>query len=402
MLCNLHITVCLKIFFKEKISLQIMFFFWDVSVGKKMLTVVENEKGAEITNQKLSDIFYDVGLNYCEESYQALGFPKYAKDDATGAKITNLSDKSGRKKKVRKSMKKSLLPPLTIGFLKFIDIPFCCITVTFTENDAKFSELPRSLDPWKWYPMKTIGEFRDFIWRTFTILEQAKYPDLHRTNPVELYLLGVPLQPKHDATKITNVFKMEFTCHVKNPAIEERIHREILAPFVPVNSYALFHYREFNATEAKKHLSQDKYRYPSRATSAILGFRILAQVPGYYLSIKLFEAKQLNWMRGVTHPTKYYKLNMDGTFDIYCHRYEDEKDDLEMQVRHKTCEYLLLSDTKWKRHQECIICFEAKLLVLNYPCMHVCCCENCYTKLLQKRCPQCQSIIKEIRQCISI
>ena len=58
--------------------------------------------------------------------------------------------------------------------------------------------------------------------------------------------------------------------------------------------------------------------------------------------------------------------------------------------------YQPMRSREWKRDHRCIVCYIAPVSQINYPCNHVCLCENCMRTLIERagngsvRCPICR------------
>jgi len=55
----------------------------------------------------------------------------------------------------------------------------------------------------------------------------------------------------------------------------------------------------------------------------------------------------------------------------------------------------IINDLDMDDHDKCVTCYETKKLVAFYKCGHICCCQNCALKLVNKRCPCCRERVNE-------
>lgn len=173
-------------------------------------------------------------------------------------------------------------------------------------------------------------------------------------------------------------------------------------------SYVLVSYLESNETERKTNLEKGFHMtFPSRKVQKIIPFIILSVLPDTYANIMLFSSMCMNWGFGPSDPQQFYRLNVDGTIDIYFFDQRNNDDqNLTKKNKHKfikklinlTCDTLCTSDgrIRWDSNEkECIICNENKIFCVTAPCMHCIMCNDCVGKMNQdnRKCPMCQTNI---------
>jgi len=233
-------------------------------------------------------------------------------------------------------------------FLEFKDIPFGRIYLEITEKNAKFSELPFN-EKNLVHPIKTFGEFKSMILKYFNNEQiESKHDDVEKIK----FQIRDKILDKKDSDLIMDCFSNYTTCTIINENIYSRLISE--PKFKHVISYALFEYHEFDETKYKECVARGRpFSNPCRKTSKIIVFTIIAKVKGKYVSIMLSEPTILNFGRGSTIPSLYYRLNYNNTINIYYDEFGDD-DLIRKKVSNKTCNlHALLYDEKWSSDVEC-------------------------------------------------
>jgi len=74
----------------------------------------------------------------------------------------------------------------------------------------------------------------------------------------------------------------------------------------------------------------------------------------------------------------------------YENLYDEQFKDQQIQT-----EVVLVENDQDQENEKCVTCFETKKLVAFYKCGHICCCEKCALRFIQKRCPFCRERVND-------